>query len=90
MQTTTYTKQHSAHPATDSAAAIAATRHAAVWLGGMLVTALLEVRNRVREVKDKVFYEFAWLLFSPCPLLLVLLWPGWILVGGLWVWWYWQ
>lgn len=44
----------------------------------------LRIRQRWEKLRDAVFYEFMLLLFQPSPLLLVVMWPGWLLVGALW------
>jgi hypothetical protein len=45
----------------------------------------LEVHRRWDRFKDAVFYELMLLLFQPSVLMLVVLWPGWVLVIGLWL-----
>jgi hypothetical protein len=47
---------------------------------------VLQVRQRWTRFKDAVFYEFMLLLFQPSVLILVVLWPGWVLVIALWLW----
>ncbi|KAA8908837.1 hypothetical protein FN846DRAFT_647246 [Sphaerosporella brunnea] len=45
-----------------------------------------EIRQRWERFKDAVFYEFMLFLFQPSVLMLVVMWPGWVLVIGLWLW----
>ena len=61
------------------AAAAGAVTHA-----GMSALQWLRVRQRYEKMRDAVFYEFMLLLFQPAPLLLIVMWPGWVLVGALW------
>jgi hypothetical protein len=50
------------------------------------IAQVLQVRKRWARFKDAVFYEFMLLLFQPSVLMLVVLWPGWVLVIALWLW----
>ncbi|KAI5849119.1 hypothetical protein BZA05DRAFT_83217 [Tricharina praecox] len=48
------------------------------------------IHRRWNRFKDACFYELLLLLFQPSPVLLILMWPGWVLVVGLWLWgWAW-
>lgn len=48
------------------------------------LAATLLLRQRWQRLKDAVFYEFMLLLFQPAPVMLVVMWPGWVLVGVMW------
>ncbi|KAI5840766.1 hypothetical protein DFP73DRAFT_174550 [Morchella snyderi] len=43
--------------------------------------------QRWRRLKDALFYEMMLLLLQPNPVVLLLMWPGWIVVVGAWLWW---
>ncbi|KAI5805093.1 hypothetical protein EDC01DRAFT_641973 [Geopyxis carbonaria] len=45
---------------------------------------MLRARKRWQRLNEALFREFAMLVMQPNPLLLVLLWPGWWVIGGLW------
>ena len=44
------------------------------------------IRKRFDRLKDRLFYETLLLLQQPSLVLLVLLWPGWVLVFGVCLW----
>lgn len=57
------------------------------YIGTLLMSAVGLFSARWRRFKDALFYEMMLLLLQPNPVVLFLLWPGWIAVVGLW--WYW-
>ena len=44
------------------------------------------IHRRFDRLKDRLFYETLLLLQQPSLVLLVLLWPGWVLVFGVCLW----
>ncbi|RPA92275.1 hypothetical protein L873DRAFT_1817925 [Choiromyces venosus 120613-1] len=47
------------------------------------------LRLRWRKFKDALFYEMMLLLLQPNPVMLILMWPGWIVVLAVVVWRWW-
>jgi len=49
----------------------------------------MSLRLRWGKFKDALFYEMLLLLLQPNPVMLVLMWPGWIVILAvvLWRWW---
>lgn len=43
--------------------------------------------KRTEKARDKVFFEFMVWILNPHAVALLVFWPGWILIGALWVWW---
>lgn len=55
----------------------------------LLLRQVMSLRFRWGKFKDALFYEMLLLLLQPNPVMLVLMWPGWIVVLAvvLWRWW---
>ncbi|PUU82143.1 hypothetical protein B9Z19DRAFT_1190614 [Tuber borchii] len=55
----------------------------------LLLRQVMSLRLRWGKFKDALFYEMLLLLLQPNPVMLVLMWPGWIVVLAvvLWRWW---
>ncbi|KAG0138291.1 hypothetical protein HOY82DRAFT_588634 [Tuber indicum] len=49
----------------------------------------LDLRLRWGKFKDALFYEMVLLLLQPNPVMLILMWPGWIVVLAVVVWRWW-
>ena len=63
------------------------TKEAAVrsWRTSIAVTK--EAYRRSEPARQRLFFEFMLLLFHPAPMIMLIFWPGWILVGAGYVWW---
>lgn len=51
------------------------------------VVVLKEAYRRSEPARQRLFFEFMLLLFHPAPMVMLIFWPGWILVGAGYVWW---
>lgn len=58
-------------------------RHA--WRTGKAV--VRHAWKKTEKARDRVFFEFMVWILNPHAVALLVFWPGWIVIGGLWVWW---
>ena len=55
------------------------------WRTGVVV--MKEAYRRSEPARQRLFFEFMLLLFHPAPMIMLIFWPGWVVVGGVYVWW---
>ena len=55
------------------------------WRTSVAVTK--EAYRRTEPARQRLFFEFMLLLFHPAPMIMLIFWPGWVVVGGVYVWW---
>lgn len=63
------------------------TKEACIRGAKTSVVVTKEAYRRSEPARQRIFFEFMLLLFHPAPMIMLIFWPGWVIVGAVYVWW---